>query len=289
MTGSAQTKRRGILDYLKKPISRRRLLTGAAALSASALTASTYAFAVEPRRVKIEKPVFTLADFPGVLNAVQISDLHMDKIDAFMAGVGDKVNSLKADFIFITGDLVEKPSYLPACLEWISGLKCGQDIFFVPGNWDHWSGTWEKGLARDLEKIGVRTLDNSGVMISWAGGKFYLLGIDDTAPGLARPRKAFKNQQPGICTIALSHVPIIVNRLDKYRCDLVLSGHTHGGQIRLPFFDAPFTPPRSGRFQEGIYRIGEKILYVNRGIGTSVIPARVLCPPEITHISIEGS
>ncbi|MHA1568620.1 MAG: metallophosphoesterase, partial [Alphaproteobacteria bacterium] len=123
-------------------------------------------------------------------------------------------------------------------------------------------------------------------IIDWADGRFYLAGIDDAFYGVAKPADAFREQPENTCTIVLSHAPCVVNRLDAYRADLVLAGHTHGGQVRLPYLGALRTPPGSGKYECGLYQLEAMKLYVNRGIGTSILPVRFLCPPEITHFTL---
>jgi len=189
----------------------------------------------------------------------------------------------------ITGDLVDDDKNLQKCLNWIPELKCKHDKYFAPGNWEHWSGTLQNDLISKLNAKGVKTLYNSGEIIDVEGGNFFLAGIDDAYFGAPNSQEAFRNQRTGIPTIVLSHSPVGVNILKSFRTDLILSGHTHGGQVRLPGIGALQTPPGSGKFEMGLYRVGKDQLYVNRGIGTSIIPFRFMCPPELTLIEITGT
>ncbi len=259
------------------------------AVSGSLFTCAGYGFGIEPQRPVAESVGLKLDNFPGSLRAVHISDLHMHQKNRFMARVAKLVNSFNPDFIFLTGDLVEHKNELPVCIEWLKELKCKFCTYFVPGNWEHWSGTLRSGLISTLELIGIRTLNNYGETIDWNGGKIYIAGIDCVYCGRPEPGKAFKARPKDICTIALSHAPLGVEHLIPFNPDLVLSGHTHGGQVRVPGIGALKTPPASGRYEQGLYKVGSTKLYVNRGIGTSIYPVRFLCPPEVTFLVITGS
>jgi uncharacterized protein len=250
------------------------------------LLGASYGVGIERNMPKVERISFRLPDFPGELRAVHLSDLHMHADNRLMRKSRELSDSFDPEFIFLTGDLVEDTKELPACLEWISALKHRHAVYFVPGNWEHWSKTLANNLVRDLGSIGVRTLQDSGEIIDWKGGKFFLAGIDDYYYGRPKPDLAFKQQPKGVTTILLSHSPMAIQLGRVYRCDLVLAGHTHGGQVRIPGIGAVKTPPGSGPYQAGLYTVGPTKLYVNRGIGTSTVPIRILCPPEVTHLII---
>jgi predicted MPP superfamily phosphohydrolase len=273
---------------LTKPFTRRQLLGSLAAGLGLSFIGSLYGFAIEPRRAVADSVTFSLQGFPGALRAIHLSDIHFRGESRFMKRVADLTNSYDSDIVFLTGDLVDDSKYLPACLDWIKALHCKSGIYFVLGNWEHWIGIPTDRLISKLDSIGVKTLFNSGVRIQWMGGEFFLAGLDDPFCGLPRPKKAFRNQPDNVCTIVLCHAPIGVYMLRSERADLVLAGHTHGGQVRIPGVGAIKTPPGSGEFEQGLYRVGKSWLYVNRGIGTSVLPVRFLCPPEVTQMTIKG-
>ena len=250
--------------------------------------ASVYGFGIEPNFPVLEQYDLVLDDFPETMTAIQISDLHFSKCTSLYKKVAEKVNSASADFLFITGDLVENRTYLPECLKWLKTLQYKKQAFFCPGNWEVWSKTLEDELTDKLNEIGIKTLSNEGVKIQWQGGRFFLAGIDDAFYSVARPKKALLGQPKDCCTIVISHAPCVIHRLNDFRVDLLLSGHTHGGQVRVPFIGALKTPPGSAEFQIGFYKVGSIKMYVNRGIGTSILPVRVFCPPEITLFRISG-
>lgn len=276
------------MSILNKPLTRRQALAYLAIPFGPPLLASIYGFGVEPHSPKIERVAVSLENFPGKLKVIHLSDLHIHNDSLIMRRVIALSNALEPDFVFITGDLVEKPEKLPVCLRLIAQLKYKHRIYFVPGNWEHWSGTLADGLITKLESRGIRTLYNEGEIIKWMGGEFFLVGIDDAYYGNPDIKKAFKYQPNDLCTILLSHAPMGVFSAQLFRCDLVLAGHTHGGQVNIPGFGAITTPPGSGPFEQGLYDVKRSKLYVNRGIGTSVVPIRIMCPPEITYMTIRG-
>ena len=146
---------------LNKPLTRRQALIYLTSIFGPPLVVSTYGFGFEPFIPKIEHVTITLLDFPKALQAIHISDLHMKSDGRFMSKIRNIINSFEPDFIFITGDLVENKEEIQICQRWIDALKCKYGIFFVPGNWEHWSGTLNDDLASKLESIGVQTLNNS--------------------------------------------------------------------------------------------------------------------------------
>jgi len=275
-------------SLLKKTLTRRQILLSFSAIFGIPAAASVYGFGIEPNIPVVEKHDLALPDFPGGMTAVQISDLHFKGRSSLYDRVTKKVNAIEADFIFITGDLVEKQEHLPECLQWLKTLRCRRQAFFCPGNWEVWSKTLENALFDKLDKIGIRSLCNEGLTIPWQSGRFFLAGIDDAFYSVADPKRALADQPGDCCTLVISHAPCVIHRLEKFRVDLLLCGHTHGGQVRIPFVGALKTPPGSSTFQSGFYHSGSITMYVNRGIGTSILPVRVFCPPEITLFRITG-
>ena len=268
-------------------MTRRKMLGCLGVVLGAPAAGSIYSFGIEPGIPVVEEVSLPLFLFPGSLHAVQISDLHMKGPSRLYEKVLLQIQELKPDIIFITGDLVDDEEHLDFCLEWIDRLPKGKGIYFSPGNWEHWSGTWASGLREKLETIGVHTLYNEGRVIQHNDGEFFLAGIDDAYYGQPQIFKALAGQSSDLCTILLSHSPLGINHIGLLAVDLVLSGHTHGGQFRLPWIGSTVTPPGSGPYDMGLYQVKGKWLYVNRGIGTSIIPIRFLCRPEVTSFRIE--
>jgi len=172
------------------------------------------------------------------------------------------------------------------------------DLHFVKANllmsevsikiWEHRTGTLKNGLEEKLKDVGIKLLINSGEIIDLPNGAFFLAGIDDAYHGSPNAVKAFKGRKRELSSIVLSHSPLGINYVSPLKPDLILSGHTHGGQIQVPFWGAIHTPPGSGKFVQGLYEINQIKMYVNRGIGTSIIPIRFMCSPEVTFLQVSG-
>jgi predicted MPP superfamily phosphohydrolase len=273
-------------DLLNRPLTRRQLFSFLSVIFGPPVMLSSYGYLFETRNLKVESLKLSVIGFPGRLRVVHLSDFHFSNRSQFTDRIVNAVNNLKPDHIYITGDLVDKKDYIHGCLEWLTGFKCS-NIFFSPGNWEHWSGTLNDGLSEKLNEIGIITLNNTGKIIDAAEGPFYLAGIDDAYYGTPNAFNAFKNNKFKLPTIILSHSPLGIDVVNPMRPQVVLSGHTHGGQIRIPGIGAIKTPPGSGNYEQGLYLVNGTKMYVNRGIGTSIIPFRIFCPPEIALIEIE--
>lgn len=282
----AVSNKESLLSKLKKPLTRRQALGCLGAVFGPPLLGSIYGFGIEPQIPEVEKVTLSLRGFPGKLRAVHISDLHIHRENSLMTRVADLIREFEPDCIFLTGDLVESDSETDICLHWLSKLEAKSGIFFAPGNWEHWSGSLENNLSQKLASIGITTLCNSGRIIKWGDGQWFLSGIDDAYYGSPDIERALENRPERTCTVLLSHAPVGAYLAQWLKCDLVLSGHTHGGQVRLPWIGAIKTPPGSGPFEAGLYHLRNTKLYVNRGIGTSIFPGRLFCPPEVTYLTI---
>lgn len=217
---------------------------------------------------------------------VQLSDMHLGPIlrEGFVRQVVERVNALNPDLIVITGDLVDqKTADLSRPLSLLAELKAKNGVYFCLGNHEYYAQDIENLLAK-LRTIGIIPLVNEGVLIGEGERRFNLVGIADKMgerfptfkPNL---EKAFATQDLRYPTIFLSHHPVNPETL-KYPADLVLSGHTHGGQV-LPF-DIPVKLVH--KFLEGLYHIGDKQLYVHRGTGFWGPPMRFPQGGEIAEI-----
>lgn len=240
-------------------------------------------------RVRAARIQCGLAGFPGTARAVVISDLHMTRETAFLRQAAGIAQAFDPDFVFLPGDLVNSDRFLPACLDWLSGFCPKAAGFAVPGNWEHVSGALYKGLDKKLEKAGFRLLVDEGVEVPFGEGAFYLAGSDDTSFFKGDPEKALSGRPPGMAAILLAHAPGAALKTGQRPPDLVLSGHTHGGQVRIPGYGPLKLPPGSGGFSAGLYEIGKTRLYVTRGLGAAVLPFRTFCPPEVTLLTLSGA
>lgn len=195
-------------------------------------------------------------------------------------------NALEPDVVALTGDYV---SFSPACV-WpvaraLGKLRARLGVFAVLGNHDFHVGAGE--MARALRAHGIHVLRNAHCALRAGGASLWIIGIDDlwwSADDLGR---ALHNVPASDCKVLLCHNPMGIYPAAQKGIDLVLSGHTHGGQIRLPVVGSVYGRSKLGkRFVDGWNRLDGTQIYVSRGIGVSIVPLRVGCPPEITCLSL---
>lgn len=250
---------------------------------------------IEPKLLKCEKVTITTdkikLDQP--LKIIQFSDTHLSEYYTLsdLRRLVDKINALEPDLIIFTGDLIDdNKTYTdeegPTVL--LKELTSKYGKFAVIGNHDH-GGNGTKRYIRIMKNSGFTLLkDRSTQIILENGSKLSIIGIDDIVLGKPNMNMAFKGVADEGFRIFLSHAPDIADKAAAYHADLGLSGHTHGGQVRIPFIGALLTPPYGKLYIKGLYEVGpqQMQLYVNTGIGMSQLPYRFLDPPTITEISL---
>lgn len=269
-----------------KPLSRRQMLgvIGMGSLIFGGGVAE--GFVREIVHLSVENVKIKIPNFEGSCRIAQISDLHYGSIGHTPCkSLATRINSLNADALAITGDTLtsfkgrDKLSYLIR--------KCRLPCYCVPGNWEHYI-EWTKAEQKQFyNQIDVEFLPNQSTVANLGSG-INIIGVDDPFTGFDDLETALKDCKAGIPKILLGHAPLIANQASFYKVDLTLCGHTHGGQVRLPFMGALLTPPGSDGFEMGLYEVDQMKLYVNRGIGTCIMPVRFLCPPEITLLTLYG-
>ena len=249
-----------------------------------------YAHFIEPNWIAVDRVVIhdgELAKSLEGIRIVQISDIHMEN------GPGKrerdlvkKVNALKPDFLFITGDFVDSLQELEPMKELLKKFKARIGIWGVPGNTDHLSLDG-KALADGLAPAGVKILVNQAERVQVEVGKyFWLIGVDDPVEGYANLDQAIGKVPPGSPEILLAHGPNIFEKAAENKINLVLVGHTHGGQIGIPFLIRMSRYANRTPYMRGLFKKDSTQLYVNRGIGTKTFTLRFLCPPEISLIEV---
>lgn len=226
---------------------------------------------------------------------VQISDLHLDEFTEpfFLNRVIRQVNALKPELILITGDFVTHgpPRHLPeeaiyTVAESLRGLTCPQRLACM-GNHDSAVGT--SFIARILRERGTPVLINQYLPIERAGQRIWIGGVED--PATSRPDLSLATpRNPDAPLILMAHAPDyaddVLRHPDGPKVDLILSGHSHGGQVRLPIIGPLVLPPMGKKYVHGHFHFGPLQLYVNRGIGSVGVPFRFNCAPEITTITL---
>jgi predicted MPP superfamily phosphohydrolase len=229
-------------------------------------------------------------DFDGY-RIVQISDFH---IGTWLTGpqlleAVELANQLEPDLVAITGDFVTyNPEKYAADLVGALGCLRPKDATVaVLGNHDHWT---DAGIIRRiLHEAGVNELSNRAIAVRRGGSCLWIGGVDCHYDGLDRLDAVLENlSQPG-AAVLLAHEPDFAEiSAASGRFDLQLSGHSHGGQIRLPIIGAPYLPRFGRKFPTGLYQVGGMRLYTNRGLGTAELAVRLNCRPEITLFTLEA-
>ena len=271
----------------RRILSRRRFLAfGAAGLAAAGLADTLW---IEPHGVRVEELALPTGQHGRPVRLVQISDLHLEAFDSYFQQVAELVNGLSPDLIVLTGDYLEEERNIRAVLDFLRQLRAPQGVYAVQGNWEYWSRLEGENLRRHFLGTGVRLLINERADLEINGQRLSLLGLDYPSSS-DQLRRLQEQADPARFNLLLSHVPAFGHeQLERY-IGLILCGHTHGGQVRVPLLPPLYLPRFSGRFVAGLYQVGRygTLLYVTRGIGTSVLPVRLNCRPEITVITLNS-
>jgi predicted MPP superfamily phosphohydrolase len=211
-----------------------------------------------------------------------LTDTHVAPImrPAFYREAVAQVARFDPDLVLLGGDFVSRNRDIKLMTELLlTGLTARDGVYAVLGNHDYWSRGDEVQSA--MEACGVVFLTNRNVSIRRGIDRLQLLGIDEIYRGTPDVGAAFHNLDPACTTLAVSHHPDVIDQLEGRVVDLLVCGHTHGGQIRLPFFGAIVVPSaHEDEFASGFHRVGNVLMYVSRGLG-SIPPLRILCRPEV--------
>ena len=261
-----------------KRISRRTLLR-LGLYGVPALVAAD-AFLIEPRRPRISRVDLTRGDREG-LAIVQLSDIHYRGNRRRLEKVVARVNALTPDLVCITGDTVDHRPYLAEALDILAGLRA--PVFGTPGNHEYWCNAPLGDIDDCFKSIGGRLLVNERATVNET---LEIVGVDDMMAGAPRMPAARTGARPKR-SILLTHCGDFVDTLDGHDTfDLILSGHSHGGQVRLPFIGAVMLPAYAQKYDKGLYHTPSGPLYANVGLGTIPPHMRFLCRPEIAVISL---
>ncbi len=257
-------------------------------LAASFSQAARAALA-EPYRLTVEHHAIRLRRLPRSLDGlriVQLSDIHLSPFtgSAQIQHAIETANSLEPDIIALTGDYVShEREYAAPCAELMGRLRARYGVYAVLGNHDHWT---DAPLITDLFRAeGIRVLINEGMRFEQKGAAFWLAGVDDTMVGLEDLPLALAGARKDEMKLLLAHNPVILRRAARAGVDLVLSGHTHGGQVAWRSERGASGRPRR-RLLKGLGSRAGTQIYVTRGLGTVVLPIRYGCPPEVSHLEL---
>lgn len=286
---------------MKKYMTRRNLLrlTGGLALSAGSVT--LYANRFEPEWFDVTSLSLPLRRLDPVFNGyriAQISDIHADDTWMNTTRLMDVVtlaNQQKPDLIVLTGDYVTDiiNEHIESTLSTLRHLKARDGVVAILGNHDHW--TDPGAVRRILESHGITMLVDAIHTVRRDNAMLHIVGLDDLLPEGYTPlwthEPRFKNLMAKLpaegAAILLVHEPDFADiAAPTGRIDLQLSGHTHGGQIRLPLYGTIVTPRLGRKYRDGLYHVQDMTHYTNRGVGLTSPQVRLNCRPEISLFTL---
>ena len=234
------------------------------------------AFLLEPTWLAVR--TVRLSDHPTV-RVAHISDIHYRGDRPYLERALDRIAARTPDFVCFTGDLTDDFDRLDEVLGLLTSLSC--PLFGVRGNHDCWGDEEEQKVAAAFRRTGGGWLRDRAQLA--LDGQVEVIGLTGYEQELAAV--ASSPGTPGECKrLVLVHYPLVADRLRGGPVDLILAGHSHGGQVRVPFFGAPILPYDVGRYDRGFFRTPAGPLYVNVGLGTFPFASRLFCRPEITLI-----
>ncbi len=282
------------------PTNRRKFIGLAAAAGAAAIAGDS--FLIEPNRPRVVRLEIELRRWPAQLEGftiVLLSDFHYDlhfSAHPLKAAVG-MVNALRPDLIVLTGDFVTVPSFdgseekeaakAEPCAALLRQMRAPHGLWAVLGNHDY--DTDPDRVTSALLSHGIPVLANRSVPIEFKGARFWLSGLNDVLSRTSDLNATLANVPREEATVLLAHEPDFADHAARYPIDLQLSGHSHGGQVRIPFLPPLYLPRMARKYYMGLYRIGPLTLYTNPGLGTIELPIRLNCPPEITLLTLRRS
>lgn len=245
------------------------------ALYATPVAAGVDAKFIEPTSLKTRQ--LRIGTGKPTHRLVHFTDLHHKGDTAYLQSVVGKINSLSPDFVCFTGDLIEEEKHLAEALQILSGIK--SPLFGVPGNHDYWSKISFEPVSKCFNATGGAWLMDESREA--AGGKTKLFGAT-----CSHADQALLPLNPKQKNILLMHYPAWAKKLGNQKFDLMLAGHSHGGQVRIPFYGPVVTPFGVEEYDLGYFNTPAGPLYVGSGIGWFYLNVRFNCRPEITVIEI---
>ena len=266
------------------------------------LGAVVYAWAIEPFNIQVTEREIEIPGLPDSLDGLTIchlSDLHIGGFRRLEKALVRKLSGKEVDLCLISGDLLSSAQGIEHVGRVLSNIKARYGIYAVYGNSEHEPWTPGVPIADELGAQGIHMLINRGERLGINGSEVLVAGVDDPFLGFDDPAAALSGGGSALLRILIAHSPDVVRDLGDELPDLILAGHTHGGQIRLPFIGALWLHSRHPRLgvSDGYYGpealsriagrdLGQTQMYVCRGLGGSGIRARFLCRPEIVFLTI---
>ncbi len=228
-----------------------------------------------------------------------ISDFHNTTSKRLASNIVKKINSSKVDIVVITGDIIDsRRTNIKVALDFVTSLAKSNKVYYVPGNHESRIAEYEE-FRKQIIELGVNVLDNKTELITKDDAKINLLGIKDPAFAYEYSvddnlivKQEIENLEYNkeLYTILLSHRPEVFETYVKQNIDLVLTGHAHGGQIRIPFVGGIIAPVQGffPKYTEGVHKENNTTMLISRGIGNSLFPFRINNRPELLLIELKN-
>ncbi|MGF1677029.1 MAG: metallophosphoesterase [Rivularia sp. (in: cyanobacteria)] len=252
-----------------------------------------YAHLIEPNWIDVNYVQLKLPNLASEFNGyriVQISDIHVDKQTKKrrLNHIFRLVNQQKPDLIAITGDFVTRrqAKFIPKLKATLGQLSASHQTVAVLGNHDYWADA--KQISEVLAQTDILNLANKVYTVKRDHAMLHIAGVDDVWVGKDRLDLVLEQLPQAGAAILLAHEPDFADTSAMTnRFDLQLSGHSHAGQIRVPFLEPPLLPALGQKYYEGLYKVGEMFQYTNRGVGMTGLHLRFSSRPEITVFILE--
>ena len=257
------------------------------------------AVVVEPHMLLVRRIEVAVAGLPDEWDGgtvMQLSDPHFGYPSPASWRAIDTVRAERPDLVVVTGDVADERSSIPTVMAWAKQLcqAAGVPVVYVPGNHEHWRFDDGQAMAAFLDQLrqaGFVVLENESTRISRRSGGtgLTIVGLDDSYSHHMDVEAGFSGFAAGEQAVVLEHCPDeVTSVVASGHASLVLAGHTHGGQVRLPVWGDRLTAALEGSpFVRGLYEVGGVPLYVSQGLGMSVLPVRLFCPPEVTVFTLK--
>lgn len=247
---------------------------------------------LEAAWIQVTRPIIQVPRLPEAFDGLRVAvlaDIHHSSMTSlnFVSRIVDTTQKLEPDVILMVGDFVEGHSgakYFEPCLTELDRLRAPFGVFSVPGNHDYWNRI--KNYRAAIKKTSIQELTNDGLWIRKDGCRIRIAGVDDLWCGQPSLSSALGETTVDETSLLLCHNPDFVERIADPRVGLVLSGHTHGGQIRIPFYGGPVPSSFGTKYLKGLVKGPVAQVYVSRGLGTVGVPLRFRARPEIALVTL---
>lgn len=262
-----------------------------------------YMFFIEPYRLRVEQVEIYLSTLPSTLDGLSIchlSDTHFTHFGILEQKLLDSLSKTRPDICVITGDIADKPEGFDVLRRVLAAINPPLGVYAVLGNGELRLNMPSSELSRELSSLGVILLDNRHVDLSISGVNLSIIGVSDPFEGIDDLNAAMIDVPNESFKVLLAHSPDILMQMGNHQVDLILAGHTHGGQVRLPIVGALWLHCRHnlglscGHFKpeklSGAlgFDLADCHLYISRGIGSGALRPRLLCPPELAVLRLHS-